>query len=165
MKKQHRHQPTDRERLHSVLSKSLRAWLIGLEYDRSQHPDTPKAPIVEPEILKLVRNVYGFDRRPRNGKIARLPEALRNQINQMLEDGLPYKAVLATLRDAAAAPLPYAISEMNLSNWRRGGYHEWLQKRQNAELLASLNPVNPSSSANTSESIRTKSNQSEPPKD
>ena len=70
--------------------------------------------------------------------LARLPEAIRHQINRMLDDGLPYRAILHKLQASSAVPLPYALSEMNLSNWRRGGYQEWRRHQDNQELLASL---------------------------
>ncbi len=58
----------------------------------------------------------------RNGKVARLPLALRHQINQMLDDGLPYKTIIAKLGPAAQH-----LNEDNLSNWRLGGYQDYLK--------------------------------------
>ena len=98
-----------------------------------------------------------MERRPRNGKIARLPEATRDQINHMLEDGMPYRTIIDKLRDSA---LPYAISEMNLSNWRRGGHQDWRRKQQDAELIASSS----AGQALPSKPNRTKAEQTEPTK-
>src|SRR5882672_8393379 len=50
----------------------------------------------------------------RNGKVARLPSALREQINHMLDDGVPYKAII----------------EDNISNWRLGGHQDYLNTLQ-----------------------------------
>ncbi|MCW5553183.1 MAG: hypothetical protein KIS67_13615 [Verrucomicrobiae bacterium] len=76
----------------------------------------------------------------RNGKIARLPRDLRDELNLRLADGQCGKALLAWLnglpqvtevlsRDFGGA----AISKQNLSEWRAGGFAEW-QARQ--ETLA-----------------------------
>jgi len=71
---------------------------------------------------------FGWVPRPRNGKVAKLPEPIREWINQMIEDGLPYRSIINQLSEANP-PLPYPISEMNLSTWRKGGYREWRAKR------------------------------------
>jgi hypothetical protein len=76
----------------------------------------------------------GWNQHPRNGKIARLPGSIRQRINQMLDDGLPYRAIIQKLRDQ---PLPYAISEMNLSNWYHGGYQDYLRQSE-AEVIRNL---------------------------
>ena len=58
----------------------------------------------------------------RNGKVARLPFALRSEINRMLDDGLPYKAIIEKLGEAGRH-----LNEDNLSNWRLGGYQDYLK--------------------------------------
>jgi hypothetical protein len=58
----------------------------------------------------------------RNGKVARLPFALREQINQMLDDGLPYKTIIQNLGEPGKH-----LNEDNLSNWRLGGYQDFLK--------------------------------------
>jgi hypothetical protein len=58
----------------------------------------------------------------RNGKVARLPFALRQQINQMIDDGLPYKTIIARLGEAGKH-----LNEDNLSNWRLGGFQDYLK--------------------------------------
>ena len=73
----------------------------------------------------------------RTGKIARLPSAIRNQLNLRLQNGergrhlvawlntLPeVKAVLAA--EFAGRP----IREQNLSEWRKGGYRDWLLQQE-----------------------------------
>jgi len=62
----------------------------------------------------------------RTGKVARLPLALREQINLMLDDGVPYKTIIEKLGDAGKH-----LNEWNLSNWRLGGYQDHL----NAQLI------------------------------
>jgi hypothetical protein len=58
----------------------------------------------------------------RNGKVARLPTAIRDQINQMMDDGLPYKIIIEKL-----GPAGQHVNEDNLSNWRLGGYQDYLK--------------------------------------
>jgi hypothetical protein len=70
----------------------------------------------------------------RLGKIARLPYQLREQLNQRILDGEPGTLLLAWLnampavqailkRDFNSRP----ISDQNLTEWKKGGYPEWLQ--------------------------------------
>src|SRR5436190_18635484 len=60
--------------------------------------------------------------RRRRGKVARLPFALRQQINGMLDDGLPYKTIIVKLGETGRH-----LSEDNIGNWRRGGYQDYLK--------------------------------------
>jgi hypothetical protein len=85
------------------------------------------------DFFATINAILGWNRHPRNGKVARLPEETRNQINRVLEDGVPYRAIVAHLQHSAT-PLPYPISEMNISNWRHGGYQDWRQQQEDAFL-------------------------------
>jgi hypothetical protein len=58
----------------------------------------------------------------RNGKVARLPGVLREQINHMIDDGLPYKTIIKNL-----GPAGEHLNEDSLSNWRLGGYQDYLK--------------------------------------
>ena len=58
----------------------------------------------------------------RNGKVARLPLPLREQINHMLDDGVPYKAIIEKLGEAGKH-----LNEDSISNWRLGGYQDYLK--------------------------------------
>jgi len=60
--------------------------------------------------------------RRRNGKIACLPNTIRDQINLSLHDGLTYAQVLKKL-----GPDADGINRDNLRNWHRGGYKDWLR--------------------------------------
>ena len=73
----------------------------------------------------------------RIGKIARLPQAVREQLNQRLQDGEQGQRLLAWLNalpavqavlqsDFASEP----ITKQNLSQWRRGGYRDWQVHRE-----------------------------------
>lgn len=61
-----------------------------------------------------------------NGKVARLPKVLRDQINSMLDDGVSYKAIIQKLEQS----LPYPLSEMNISRWKDFGYQAYLRQQQ-----------------------------------
>ncbi len=59
------------------------------------------------------------DRRS-TSKIARLPKRLRNQINEMMEDGLTYAEILRQLGD----PVEH-LNCQNLSDWHKSGHQAW----------------------------------------
>ncbi|HEY8898914.1 MAG TPA: hypothetical protein VIM61_00665 [Chthoniobacterales bacterium] len=74
----------------------------------------------------------------RTGKIASLPARIREQVNQRLHDGASGPQILAwlhtlpevlTVLDEKWSEQP--ISPQNLSEWRGGGYQDWLRKREN----------------------------------
>ncbi len=85
--------------------------------------------------IRSINLLAGARLHPRTGKIARLPAPIREAINRMIEDGLPYKAIIQKLQ-SSTPPLPYPISEMNLSNWRNGGHQDWLQHQRRDQLLS-----------------------------
>ena len=62
--------------------------------------------------------------RRRNGKVARLPFALRDQINRMIDDGVPYQTIIKNLGDAGKH-----LSEQNLSMWRKGGFQDYYKSQ------------------------------------
>lgn len=81
----------------------------------------------------------------RRGKIARLPLRLRTEINRRIRDGEPGSIILdwvnalpetiAILADQfEGAP----INPQNLSEWRDGGYVEWLDHQDKTDRLRSL---------------------------
>jgi hypothetical protein len=72
----------------------------------------------------------------RNGKIAHLPRSIRDLLNERLDRSQPASQILPWLNaleevqetikdDFDGAP----ISEQNLSQWRQGGFQEWLVRR------------------------------------
>jgi hypothetical protein len=65
-----------------------------------------------------------------NGKIARLPKVLRDQVNRMLDDGVPYKAIIEKLEQSTAPPLPYKLLEINISRWKDNGYQHYLRRQE-----------------------------------
>ena len=90
---------------------------------------------VPTDLLGLAKSInasLGWHRHPRNGKVARLPELIRNRVNLLLEEGLPYRDIIRKLQSDGG--LPYTLSEMNLSNWYRGGYLDWLREKSKAAV-------------------------------
>lgn len=84
----------------------------------------------------------------RTGKIARLPRETRNQLNRCLRDGEPgcklvkwlnsLPEVQAALRrDFKGRP----ILESNLTEWRQGGYCEWLAQQDALDNIGELSAV------------------------
>ena len=96
----------------------------------------------------------------RNGKIARLPQAVREVINQRLADGEPGKALVTWLngRPEVMAVLDRdfggrGILEQNLSKLRQGGFVDWQRHLESLEIA--LNPTQ-------SDPIRPNPTQSDP---
>jgi len=78
----------------------------------------------------------------RNGKIARLPLAIREELNRRLQDGVTGKAVVAWLNDHADVKAllqrefnERPVTEQNLSEWKQGGYQDWLQQQEVRECV------------------------------
>jgi len=78
----------------------------------------------------------------RTGKIARLPHHIREDLNERLQQGKEGKSLLPWLNSLEAtqdvldlhfdgAP----INAQNLSEWRQGGYREWLADQQRRDVL------------------------------
>ncbi len=59
----------------------------------------------------------------RNGKVARLPKTTRDQINQLLQDGVPYLQLIKRLNLEQ-----FDINEDHLYTWKKGGYLDWLHR-------------------------------------
>jgi hypothetical protein len=78
----------------------------------------------------------------RNGKTARLPRLIRDELNRRLRDGEPGKDLLIWLNGLPAVQQVLekefgarAINEQNLSEWKQGGYEDWVRRQ---EALASV---------------------------
>src|SRR6185503_12622891 len=81
----------------------------------------------------------------RNGKIARLPKAIREELNRRLSDGEPGTELVAWLnglpevqRIVTAEFGGRVVREQNLSEWKQGGYEEWLRQQWALELVRNL---------------------------
>jgi hypothetical protein len=81
----------------------------------------------------------------RNGKIARLPLHIRTELNRRLQDGEPgikllkwlngLPAVRAALREYFGG---VPISIQNLSEWRQGGYQDWVRLEAARDFIDNL---------------------------
>jgi hypothetical protein len=85
------------------------------------------------------------DERALFGKIARLPNNIRAELNQRLFDGHVGSEILGWLNDlprvkeilvAQFSGVP--VSHENLSNWRHSGYQRWLQELQQVSETGDL---------------------------
>jgi hypothetical protein len=81
----------------------------------------------------------------RNGKIARLPRSVRQELNRRLDDGEQGKKLVAWLNAlpevqaiVAAEFGGKAIREQNLSEWKQGGYRDWVTQQEALEVAARL---------------------------
>lgn len=81
----------------------------------------------------------------RNGKIARLSKKVRDSLNVRLQDGEPGPKILQWLNglyetqdmlDCLFDSRP--INEQNLSEWRQGGYQDYLRDQQTTERVQRL---------------------------
>ncbi len=81
----------------------------------------------------------------RNGKIARLPRGIRDEVNRRLDDGEQGIKIVEWLNslpevkevmDACFSGNP--ISEVNLTKWKQGGFLEWKTHQETVAGLAKL---------------------------
>jgi len=95
----------------------------------------------EPNILNLENSNPQPDKLPDaipqfehagNGKIARLPKAIRDQVNTWLRDGLSSPEIIKRLGDAGQGLNPGHFHE-----YRKRGYQDWLRQREWLEHLTS----------------------------
>ena len=93
---------------------------------------------------EVVSRVTG---RRRTGKVACLPKAARDRLNQMIEDGVPYEEIIEALGDDGKH-----LTDGNISEWKKGGHQDWLKDefwrqemraRQESftDLLAGAEPI------------------------
>jgi hypothetical protein len=73
----------------------------------------------------------------RNGKIARLPRDLRDELNRRLDNGEPGVRLAQWLNSLPETQTVLnahfggrQISEQNLSEWKAGGYRDWLARQE-----------------------------------
>jgi len=69
-------------------------------------------------------------KRRSRSNIAKLPKVLRDLLNSMLDDGAPYALIIEKLQQSTDPPLPYPISEMNISRWYDTGYQGHLAQQE-----------------------------------
>ena len=62
----------------------------------------------------------------RNGKVARLPKAFREQVNIQLDEGKTYAKIIVWLAENGHP----GFTLDNLSQWYAGGYQDWLKQEK-----------------------------------
>src|ERR1043166_31662 len=87
-------------------------------------PINTYTPNLLPEILRSRPR-----RRYRTDKIARLPKAVRDSINQMLDEGLAYKEIIQRLGEHGKH-----LNKQNISRWKQGPYQEYLKDQDFREF-------------------------------
>ena len=95
---------------------------MNINEPQNSHPTSPTPPNAFAAIT--TKDPTG------NGKVARLRKELRDQINEMMCDGLTYGDIIASLGEEGKH-----LNEQNLSNWKSGGYTRWLKGRERREDL------------------------------
>ena len=82
----------------------------------------------------------------RNGKIARLPRAIRQELNRHLDDGEQGKKLVAWLNGLPEVQAVVAaefggkpIREQNLSEWKQRAYRDWVAQQEAREVVERLN--------------------------
>ena len=81
----------------------------------------------------------------RNGKVARLPYSIRDLLNRRLHDGESGKSLVDWLNGLPRVQEVLAeefggrpISEQNLSEWKQGGFEDWLRHQETREWVSTL---------------------------
>ena len=81
----------------------------------------------------------------RLGKIARMPQSIRDALNERLQNGEEGKDLVEWLNGQAEAQEVLrakfdgrAVSEQNLSEWKQGGYEDWLRLQEDCALARSM---------------------------
>src|SRR5258708_6953794 len=81
----------------------------------------------------------------RNGKIARLPKEVRDQLNLRLQDGEPGQQLVQWLNELTDVKWMLArhfggrpINEQNLTEWKQGGNQDWLRDQETCERVQRL---------------------------
>lgn len=81
----------------------------------------------------------------RKGKIARLPRAVRDELNRRLDDGeqgirlVEWLNGLAEVQAVLKADFEgRPINEQNLSDWKDGGFKDWRQRQLEFEVASGI---------------------------
>ena len=91
--------------------------------EESQTKTNPYRPIVINELPESLTKDGKPQYRPR-GKIRRLPREVRKKLNELLDDGLTYKEVIAALGPEGAH-----LNECDVSRWYTTGHQDWLKNQ------------------------------------
>ena len=114
---------------------------IGKKGSAARPAYAGRPPILSPNQI----NMNITTKMTHNGKIGRLPHNIREELNQRLENGQSARPILQWLnalpevQDVLASRFSGSrISEQNLTNWRQGGYLQWLKQQERREIVREL---------------------------
>src|SRR5207249_7608484 len=99
----------------------------GSETSISDEPSTINS---QPSTTAVPGDLAAISRFPRH-KISRLPAELRESINRMLRNRIPYHEILQKLGEVGKI-----LNKNNLSRWKKTGYLIWLKECQRREDAA-----------------------------
>ncbi len=70
--------------------------------------------------------------RPGKGKVARMPKVVRDRLNQMLVDAVPYKDIITRLGKHSRA-----LTHQHITAWKQWGHQHWLEQQERLEDMRS----------------------------
>src|ERR1043166_2196726 len=132
---------------------------LRTSWPASQHPSTPAAILLlqpaafnfqpatlTPQLSTLNSQTINSQLlMTRTGKIARLPDDIRNQLNRRIRDGengqklLKWLNTLPEVRAVLAAEFHgQPVRPSNLTEWKKGGYRDWLVSQDARNLAHNL---------------------------
>src|ERR1700748_337231 len=88
----------------------------------------PPSSIQSPESNPSTPDTRHLDLSPprrRRGEVARLPKEIRERINEMIDDGFPYKRIIEALGDHGKG-----LNEDIMHRWKTGGYQDYLNEQR-----------------------------------
>src|SRR5438477_4086928 len=88
----------------------------------------------QPELPNFAPVSYLLPTSQRTGKIAALPPEIRDHVNQMLRGDSSYSDIAHRLGTWGYS----GISPANISNWKYGGFADWLRQQQQTEARLAL---------------------------
>jgi hypothetical protein len=98
----------------------------------TENTATPPEAIPAPNIQAVD---FSSEAKQIHRKIAKLPKPLRDLINSSLDDGLPAHEIIQKLQASTNPPLPYPISEANISRWKNTGYLRYLAHQEHLDYV------------------------------
>jgi hypothetical protein len=94
----------------------------------------PVPPVSPPRSRRKPRLCKSGLAPKRRSKIARLPKAIRFELNTMLDDGATYEEII----DWLATKGHPGFNLKNLHKWKHGGYQDWVQDDERRDQTESL---------------------------
>ena len=100
----------------------------------SPEPEQPargtESPPAAPEGTEDAKSKKESYTHRRTGNVARLEKKIRDQINQLLLDGVPYAKIIERIGEAGKD-----LDPDNIRTWKAGGFEDWLLEMKRAEDL------------------------------